>query len=300
MPIFISYSHKDKAFVAKLAAHLVKNNANIWIDSWELNVGDSIINKIQDAIQESDALLVVLSKSSVESEWCKKELSAGLMRELEEKKVIVLPVLVEDCSIPLLLKEKLYADFRKRFNDGLFQILDAVAKISNMDQGRIPDNEGYADWAVDWGFLDEFFYMNFIIVYISNLYPITIFTEVDVLCNDAATDRYKQYIEAGLDWLGRLAITETIYEIGDKEEMKVILDNQFPQELERGIHDPKLGWEYQLLVKCRRLGVDNGRDQLVNISSYLKNIRDFMRSVARKPNKEEFERLVTILKSTVE
>lgn len=101
MPIFISYSHADKTFVNKLATHLVRHNAHVWIDSWELNVGDSLIQRIQQAIQESSALLVVLSKASVQSEWCKKELNAGLVRELEEKKVLVLPVLVEDCDIPI-------------------------------------------------------------------------------------------------------------------------------------------------------------------------------------------------------
>lgn len=96
MPVFISYSHADKSFVDTLAAHLVKRNAHVWGDSWELNVGDSIVGRVQEAIQESSALLVVLSKTSVQSEWCKKELSAGLMRELDEKPVIVLPVLLED------------------------------------------------------------------------------------------------------------------------------------------------------------------------------------------------------------
>ena len=86
MPIFISYSHADKTFVNKLATHLVRHNAHVWIDSWELNVGDSLIQRIQQAIQESSALLVVLSKASVQSEWCKKELSAGLVRELKKKK----------------------------------------------------------------------------------------------------------------------------------------------------------------------------------------------------------------------
>jgi hypothetical protein len=39
-----SYSHADKSTVDRLAAHLVKLNANVWVDTWELNVGDSILN----------------------------------------------------------------------------------------------------------------------------------------------------------------------------------------------------------------------------------------------------------------
>ena len=151
MPIFISYSHSDKTFVGKLAAALVKNNAHVWVDEWELNVGDSILNKVQEAIQESSTLLVVLSMASVQSEWCKKELSAGLMRELDEKRVVVLPVLLEDCDIPMFLREKMYADFRHNFEDGLNAILDAVARITNASQGRIIKEKVVNDWATDWG-----------------------------------------------------------------------------------------------------------------------------------------------------
>lgn len=65
MTIFISYSHTDKARVDLLAVHMVKRNANVWVDTWELNVGDSIIQKIQDAITQSDALLIILTKAFV-------------------------------------------------------------------------------------------------------------------------------------------------------------------------------------------------------------------------------------------
>jgi hypothetical protein len=68
VPVFISYSHSDEEFVNKFAAHLVKQNTHVWVDTWNLSVGDSILSKVQEAIEESSALLVVLSKASVESE----------------------------------------------------------------------------------------------------------------------------------------------------------------------------------------------------------------------------------------
>ncbi|MBY7669057.1 toll/interleukin-1 receptor domain-containing protein [Vibrio anguillarum] len=46
MPIFISYSHENKDFVDKLAIQLVQNNVNVWMDRWELSIGDSIIDKV--------------------------------------------------------------------------------------------------------------------------------------------------------------------------------------------------------------------------------------------------------------
>lgn len=295
MPVFISYSHSDAEVVNKLAAHLVKLSANVWVDTWELNVGDSILNRVQDAIQGSSALLVVLSKASVASEWCKKELSAGLMRELEEKRVVVLPVLVEDCEIPIFLREKMYADLRKDFNQGLHSIRDAIAKVTNADQGRIEDDGGYSDWAVDWEMLEEGFHLRFTIVNVQKNIPITLLVQVNVFCNDVATRRYLQYVEAGLDWIGRAAICEPLFEVGEKKNYHVILDSQFPQQFKSIISDKKIGSEYRVIVEARRLGLDNGKDQLVNVSNYLMGIRDYIRSVSRMATKEESQKLIELL-----
>ena len=151
MPIFISYSHRDKGFVDRLAVQLVRYKVSVWLDRWELHVGDSLISRIQEAISGASALLVILSKASVASEWCRKELNSGLVRELEEKRVVVLPVLREDCEVPLFLREKMYADFRSDFDGGLKTILEAVARVTNEWQSRLDTPEWHTDWAIDWG-----------------------------------------------------------------------------------------------------------------------------------------------------
>jgi len=295
MPIFISYSHADKSFVDTLAAHLVKRNAHVWVDSWELNVGDSIIGRVQEAIQDSSALLVILSKASVQSEWCKKELSAGLMRELDEKRVVVLPVLLEDCEIPMFLREKMYADFRKDFDKGVSAIVDAVAKVTNADQGRIHSGKGNMDWAEDWGFHDDLFILNFTIIESSPEWPFTLLTEVTLHCNGVVTEGYRKYVAAGLDWMGRRVITEALADLADAQDIRLLLENQFPEIYEACLVDPRRGTEYNVIIRCRRLGEDNGKDQLVNISNYLRGIRDFMRNISRKPTKEELARLKVLL-----
>jgi hypothetical protein len=295
MPIFISYSHADEKFVEKLAGHLVKNNAHVWVDKWELNVGDSILNKVQQAILESSALLVVLSRASVESEWCKRELSAGLMRELEEKRVIVLPVLLEDCDIPLFLREKMYADFRKSFGAGLNAVLDAIARITNANQGRILKQTAITDWAADWGYNGGLFEMHFTIVQTGEGLRFTLLTEVAVRCNKPATLRYEAYVAQGLDWLGRLVLTEHLAGLAEAKDLRLVLENQSPKELRATSADTKRGMAYEILARCRRLGEDNGKDQLVNVSSYLRDIRDYMRNVARKPTEEELQRLLALI-----
>jgi hypothetical protein len=210
MAIFISYSHADEAFARELATRLVENNAHVWIDSWELNVGDSLIDRIQSAIQDASALLVILSKASVESEWCKRELNTALVRELEEKKVIVLPVLKEDCSIPPFLREKKYADFRREFDAGFDDLLSAVAKVSNPDQGRMRSGNMNTDWAETWWYDGDAFHLEWELVESSPDVAFTILTTISVKCNPAATRRYREYEKQGLDWIGRMIITQTL------------------------------------------------------------------------------------------
>ena len=123
--VFISYSSKDRPFAQQLASDLKAQGLRVWYDQWELKVGDSLIAKISAGIRAQDYLLVVLSRSSVSSEWVHKELSAALMRELREKRVVVLPVLIEDCEIPPLISDKVYADFRGDYRTGLNKLLDA-------------------------------------------------------------------------------------------------------------------------------------------------------------------------------
>jgi hypothetical protein len=297
MPVFISYSHSDALIVNKLAAHLVKQSASVWVDTWELNVGDSILNKVQDAIQGSSALLVILSKASVRSEWCKKELSAGLMRELDEKRVVVLPVLVEDCEIPVFLREKMYADLRTDFEQGLRSILDAIGKVTNAYQGRLEDAEGHVDWAEDWGFTDDLFHLRFTIVQSPKTLPMTFLTQIYVFCNEAATNRYKKYEAAGLDWVGRAMIAEFLFDLGEKGIHHIILDSQFPQKFEATISDPRTSAAYDIVSESRKMGQDNGKDQVLNISEYLKGIRQYVRGASRNPTADELRRVHEIMAS---
>ncbi|MUG31053.1 toll/interleukin-1 receptor domain-containing protein [Aeromonas salmonicida] len=299
MPVFISYSHSDKKKVDEIAAHLVKNRANVWVDTWELNVGDSILNRVQEAVESSGALLIMLSKASVKSEWCKKELTAGLMRELSEKRVVVLPVLIEDCEIPLFLRDKMYADFRTDFNFGLQAVLDGIAKVINSDQGRILDEDGYSDWAVDWGYHNDLFHMRFTIVHCAKSAPLTFITEVRVLCNEVGTRRYKEYESAGLDWIGRNVFAEMLFDIGEKEDIRLILNSQLPQEQKITSIDKKTDMVFEIHISSRKMGDDNGKDQLIDISEYLKGIRHYIRSVSRQPTSVESQKMIQIMSKPI-
>ena len=125
---FISYSPQDASFVDRLAEDLVANGVGVWLDRWEIRVGDSITDRIQEGLLESDYLLVVLSPNSVNSPWVREELNAARIEQLESRRVVVLPVLYQDLVIPPLLKDKRYADCRGgHYEQGVQELLAVLA-----------------------------------------------------------------------------------------------------------------------------------------------------------------------------
>lgn len=124
--VFLSHSSKDKPFVSRLATDLKSKGVPVWFDQWELKVGDSLSERIERGISQSGWLAVVVSKNSSNSDWVQKELRAAQARELRDKSVFVLPIIIDDCEIPLFLLDKLYADFRASYDQGLEALLKRV------------------------------------------------------------------------------------------------------------------------------------------------------------------------------
>lgn len=132
--IFLCHSSRDKKFVRKLASNLQSKDVSTWLDEAEIKVGESLTNRIGDAIGKMEYFGVVLSQHSVNSEWVQRELQIALQRELKERKVIVLPLLLEKVKIPPFLQDKKYADFTnsEQFSESFRELCNAL----ELNQGR--------------------------------------------------------------------------------------------------------------------------------------------------------------------
>ena len=109
--VFLSHSSEDKAFVQKLFDRLIESEVKVWLDERELNIGDSLTRSIGPAINDYDFFAIVLSKHSIASEWVQRELESAINKEIDEKRVVVLPILLEKVELPPFLKGKVYGDF---------------------------------------------------------------------------------------------------------------------------------------------------------------------------------------------
>lgn len=110
--VFLSHNSKDKPWVRVLAERLMADDVVVWLDEAEINIGDSLIEKIAEGIKEMKFVAAIISKNSVESSWVQKEISIAMSKEIAGRRVTVLPLVIDDCELPASLSDKLYADFK--------------------------------------------------------------------------------------------------------------------------------------------------------------------------------------------
>ena len=145
--VFLCHSSKDKFFVRELAERLSNNGVKVWIDEAEINIGDSLTDKIGKAIVDTDYVCAVLSYNSINSNWVQKELQVALQKEFEGKKVVILPILLEPVEIPPFLKDKLYADFStpEKYNSNFPSLLKSLGINVTMQNVKINENNKIKD-----------------------------------------------------------------------------------------------------------------------------------------------------------
>lgn len=132
--VFLSYKQQSKAeLIARTVAHrLSQEQIEVWFDKWEIKAGDSIPGKIGEGFKYSDACLVFLESQYSSSDWCTKEMNTALTKAINEGFTII-PILVEDCEKPELLKDLTHVYLKEpsapEFEQKLAEITDAIYRV---------------------------------------------------------------------------------------------------------------------------------------------------------------------------
>jgi hypothetical protein len=131
--VFLSHNKEDKAFVRQLARDLDNHGVKFWLDEAEINVGDSLIEKIRSGLDEVDYVAVVLSPNSIASPWVQREVDVAMNQEISGKKVKVLPILYRQCELPGFLLGKAYADFTEesQYEDAFAKLIRSIGVVFN-------------------------------------------------------------------------------------------------------------------------------------------------------------------------
>ena len=268
VPVFISYNHADRDFAENLAINLVHAKKNVWIDKWELSAGDSLISRIESALEGADAILIILSRNSIESEWCKKELRSGLIRELEEKSVLLIPIVIDDCEVPLFLREKLYVDFRESKDEAFALLLRSLERISNPAQARAEMPSYHIDWSlsiinhgddfgVEWNFVDH-----------GESLPYVVLTQVVFWPTGAMQQAFRDQTS---DTDKFMFVSECMREIlSGEEEMRFRITSAEPLRRTIVCKSSHSDGRMNVLISVRRMGQDTGMDTIVEVDRNLR------------------------------
>jgi hypothetical protein len=131
--VFLSHNHADKPFVRKLAQDLGNHGVRCWLDEAEMKIGDSLIQKIREGIDNVSYFLVVLSPSSIKAPWVVNELDVAMNHQINGKNIKVLPIMLKDCDPPGFLIGKLYGDFtdEKKYADSFKFLTSSIGVVFN-------------------------------------------------------------------------------------------------------------------------------------------------------------------------
>lgn len=130
--LFISHSSQDKDYANILYTDLKNAGCVPWLDEWDIVGGQSIPAEIEKGIDNSDFLLILLSKNSVASNWVRTEWESSIWDENKDKQIRVIPILIEDCTIPRFLKAKKYIDFREGYAEAFRNLLYTIDKLKQV------------------------------------------------------------------------------------------------------------------------------------------------------------------------
>jgi hypothetical protein len=126
--VFINHRGEDITLAERLATQLKQAGFEVWLDKWDIDIGDSIIGKINAGLESARYLILCYSEAGVLSPWMSREWMATLAQQLNGYEVKVLPVRLSGGKPPAIMADIKYADLVKNWDSGMVELLKAMGR----------------------------------------------------------------------------------------------------------------------------------------------------------------------------
>jgi hypothetical protein len=145
LKVFLCHASTDKPKVRELYRYLKKRGIQPWFDEEDLVGGQDWQVEIPKALATSDAIIICLTKNSVDKEgYIQKEIKFALDKALEmpEGRIFLIPVKFEECEVPFSLSryqwvdltvESGYAKMMKALKFRASQLERSMVEVSKKD-----------------------------------------------------------------------------------------------------------------------------------------------------------------------
>ena len=132
--VFISHSSKDKKEIEEVLPYINAINLPVWFDKYNIDVGESIVEKVQEGLQNSKAVIFWITKNFINSKWCKKEMQVFIRRMIEEN-ILIISILdkgIEIKDLPIFLQDIKFIRNSGDFSTLINEILVPLKKRFNL------------------------------------------------------------------------------------------------------------------------------------------------------------------------
>ena len=133
LKVFLSYASQDKPLVKELSRRLEDEGwVDVWIDAKNLLPGHDWRLKIEEAVEESDTVIICLSTNSITKEgYVQKELryAREIALEKPEDSIFLIPLRLDECDVPRGLRFYQWADYFGEKKDESYDALTASLKL---------------------------------------------------------------------------------------------------------------------------------------------------------------------------
>lgn len=136
MRVFISSAHADKPLASKIARALEEAGFYVWDAEREILPGDNWARKIAEGLEESDAMVVLLTPASLASKIVHREIEYVLGEKKFSHRLIPVvvgsPEKLSEDSIPWILRRLNVINLPERGQEeeGIRQITEALKKVA--------------------------------------------------------------------------------------------------------------------------------------------------------------------------
>jgi hypothetical protein len=122
--ILLSYAHRDSEIASKIAERLQQAGIDTELNRTELQPGDSWYTSLEQALKDTDGVLLLLSPASLNSAWVTREYQYALSQEKPLYIALVGALPTED--IPYALRTFQYVDLTRDFETNLNKLIESI------------------------------------------------------------------------------------------------------------------------------------------------------------------------------
>ena len=144
----LSHYSGDKAWVTRLKDALQSHGLKVWLDKDEIRPGVTFVRALEEGIEESNSLVVIISPEAMASPWVEEEYSRALTLAHDKQRPLI-PVILREAKIPGFLANRNHVDFRDEttFDENVERLVYGIT-------GKKPRRAQKNSHQCDTGFFD--------------------------------------------------------------------------------------------------------------------------------------------------